>query len=638
MKNKISPYKNMAVILLVDALLIGLSWYTAHLLRYNFDFSIASGGMILHLLPGVVLIKLIVFYFFHLYQGMWRYTSLTDLLNILKSSIFSSLTIIFVFLFSHRFEDFSRSVFVLDCVLTILLLSGFRVLLRFFFQMQNTALQNNSLFDRLLNRQRNNDYMIKLLIIGAGNSGEKIHREIRDNPRLKYWVVGYLDDDYGKQQKMIHGVPVLGRIDELKNIVKKIEVHEILIAVPSASAEQMRTIVDCCKMTDLRFKTLPGLGELIDGRISLNAVRDVAYRDLLGRSVVHLETERIGKYLENARVLVTGAGGSIGSELCRQICRFKPKTLVLYEQAESPLYDIDLELKREFPYVTVVPVLGDIRNRQRLTGIFQNHKPVTVFHAAAYKHVPMLEIQPWEAILNNIEGTRNVVEVARYFQVERFVMVSTDKAVRPTNVMGTTKRVAEMLVQCQKTNGNNVTRFLTVRFGNVVGSVGSVVPLFKKQIEKGGPVTITHPKVTRYFMTIPEASQLILQASAMGKGGETFILKMGTSVKIVDMARDLIRLSGFTPDVDIKIEFIGLRPGEKLYEELITEGEGIIPTEHKKIMVLEGQTCNLRALNQDIDTLIGHARCQDDEKIRTMLNKIVPEYDRNGLANNNFKG
>ena len=638
MKNRIFIYRNSVTILLTDVFLIALAWYAAHLLRFNFDLPMAGRGMVGRILPGVVLLKLVVFYFFHLYQGMWRYTSITDLINILKACIISTFIIVCLFFFSHRFEEFSRSVFIIDCALTILAVSGARLILRLFFEIKNGSNDGFPLRHRLLNRHNIPKDATKLLIIGAGNSGEKIHREIRDNPRLKYWVVGYLDDDYTKQHKMIHGIPVLGRVNQLDEVSKKVIPDEVLIAVPSASAEQMRTIVDCCKHTDLKFKTLPGLGELINGRVSINAVRDVAYRDLLGRSVVHLEEERIDKYLNNNRVLVTGAGGSIGSELCRQICRFRPKLLVLFEQAESSLYDIDLELKREFPYVKVVPVLGDIRNRSRLERTFQKHSPIAVFHAAAYKHVPMLEIQPWEAVLNNIHGTRNVVEVARKHKVQRFVMVSTDKAVRPTNIMGTTKRVAELMVQCQKMTDKTDTRFITVRFGNVVGSVGSVVPLFKKQIEKGGPVTITHPEVTRYFMTIPEASQLILQAGAMGKGGETYILKMGTSIKIVDMARDLIRLSGFEPDVDIKIEFIGLRPGEKLYEELITEGEGIVPTSHDKIMVLAGQACNLSVLNQEIDEIIQHAKAQDDTKIRTMLKKMVPEYDPDGLANDKYKG
>jgi FlaA1/EpsC-like NDP-sugar epimerase len=325
-------------------------------------------------------------------------------------------------------------------------------------------------------------------------------------------------------------------------------------------------------------------------------------------------------------VLVTGAGGSIGSELCRQICRFRPDRIVLYERAESPLYELGLELKQNFGGVEILPLLADIRDRRQLEKAFEASKPQVVFHAAAYKHVPMLELQPWKAIKNNVLGTRNLIDISLRFEVERFVFVSTDKAVNPSNVMGASKRAAELVVQSQNGCGQSSTRFMIVRFGNVVGSVGSVVPLFKKQIEKGGPVTVTHPGATRYFMTIPEACQLILQAGAMGEGGEIFILDMGTSIKIADMARDLIRLSGFEPDVDIKIEYIGLRPGEKLDEELITEGEGIVPTSHEKIMVLRGAECNLGVVNGKIDELATLAYEQEAEGIKTKLREIVPEY------------
>ncbi len=628
MKNRFSLYFNLIVIACLDILLLGASWYSAFLLRFNFDIPVDSAGVVVRLLPVVILIKIIVFYFFNVYRGMWRYTSLIDLFNIIKASALSTLLIIVLIMFSHSFAGFARSVLVIDGVVTLIFIAGSRVCLRLYFETTSEdGVGNGALTARLLGRKKNRKDVINLLIIGAGDSGEKIFREIRDNIRLKYKVVGFLDDDYGKQGRMIHGIPVMGRIDELKAVAENMNAHEVLIAAPSATSEQMRAIVECCKLSGLVFKTLPGLGELIDGKISVNAIRDVAYSDLLGRQVVHLEEERIGAYIEQKQVLVTGAGGSIGSELCRQICRFNPKTIVLFDQAESPLYEIDLELRRNFPYIQIVPVLGDIRNKKRLIHTFELHSPQIVFHAAAYKHVPMLEIQPWEAILNNISGTRNVVAIARQFKVERFVLVSTDKAVRPTNIMGTTKRIAELMVQGQNCDEGAATRFITVRFGNVVGSVGSVVPLFKRQIEQGGPVTITHPEVTRFFMTIPEASQLILQAGAMGKGGETFILEMGTSVKIADMAKDLIRLSGLEPDKDIKIEYIGLRPGEKLYEELITQGEDIVPTDHKKIMVLSGQTCDQYYLNGQIDEIVQAAKNQDATQIRTLLKQIVPEYN-----------
>jgi FlaA1/EpsC-like NDP-sugar epimerase len=400
-----------------------------------------------------------------------------------------------------------------------------------------------------------------------------------------------------------------------------------LIAIPSANAEQMRRIVKHCDGSGINFKTVPGMGELINGKVTINTIREVAYRDLLGREIVRLDKEQIGAYLKDQNVLVTGAGGSIGSELCRQICRFKPKRIILFERAESPLYAIELELKQSFKEVKVIPILADIQDKNQLSKAFEVNKPHIVFHAAAYKHVPMLEIQPWKAIDNNVLGTKNLIDVSTKNKVARFVFVSTDKAVRPANIMGASKRLSEMLVQGQNACGLSQTRFMIVRFGNVVGSVGSVVPLFKKQIQSGGPVTVTHPDVTRYFMTIPEACQLILQAGAMGNGGEIFILDMGTPIKIADMARDLIRLSGFEPDVDIKIEYIGLRPGEKLYEELITEGENIVPTRHEKIMVLRGIECDLRLLNGKVDELVHFALEQNGEKVKLKLKEIVPEYN-----------
>jgi FlaA1/EpsC-like NDP-sugar epimerase len=385
-------------------------------------------------------------------------------------------------------------------------------------------------------------------------------------------------------------------------------------------------MVAACKDTGLSFKTLPGYGELIDGRVTVNAIREVTFKDLLGREPVDLDQALIGAYLENNRVLVTGAAGSIGSELCRQICRFRPKQLVLFERAESPLYDLHIELTKSFPAIDIQAELGDICDPRNIEGAFQRYRPKTVFHAAAYKHVPMLEMQPWLAISNNITGTLNVVAAAKKWRTEHFVFVSTDKAVRPTNVMGASKRVSEMAVLCQNGDADHPTKFMIVRFGNVVGSAGSVIPLFKRQIQQGGPVTVTHPDVIRYFMTIPEAGQLILQAGAMGNGGEIFILDMGTAININEMAHELIKLSGLEPNVDIQIEFTGLRPGEKLYEELITEGEGILPTRHEKILVLEGHTCDLADLAQNVHRLEQLAIAQDGDGIRKALSRMLPEY------------
>ena len=613
--------------LIGDVLLLSLAWYTAHVVRFDFIIPQYHLASVVKILPILVVVKIACFYLFDLYRGMWRYTSIADLLNTLKASAISSLLVISIVLFGTRFHGVSRSVFVIDWCLTVLFVAGFRLAVRLYFDFFSEDKPSQVLTKMLtaaLNGKHSNSK--KLLVIGAGDCGEKIYREIRNNRRLGYDVVGFLDDHPAKTGMKIHGIPVLGAVGDIEEVARSVRADETLIAIPSASAQQMRRVVTLCKESGLPFKTVPGMGELIDGEVTLKAIREVAYRDLLGREAVKLDEAKIGAYLEGKRILVTGAGGSIGSELCLQICRFKPKSLILYERAESPLYELEIDLKRIFPNINIVPLLADVRDRRQLEKAFEASKPEVVFHAAAYKHVPMLELQPWKAVKNNILGTRNVVEMANSFAVERFVFVSTDKAVRPVNVMGASKRTAEMIVQNQNGLKSSKTRFMIVRFGNVVGSVGSVVPLFKKQIEQGGPVTVTHPEATRFFMTIPEACQLILQAGAMGKGGEIFILDMGTQIKIADMARDLIRLSGLEPDVDIKIEYIGLRPGEKLYEELITDGEDVIPTSHKKIMVLRGSECHLGLLNGSIDELAQLAHEQDFEAIKKELQKAVPEY------------
>jgi FlaA1/EpsC-like NDP-sugar epimerase len=621
-------HKNFALIFLIDMLLLIAAQYFSYLIRFDFEIPNDFRELLIKTLPFVLTIKAIIFYYFDLYRGMWRYTSIADLFNIIKASIIGSLLIIFFILLKYRFVGFSRSIFLIDLCLTILFISGFRLAVRLYFEKTSEKITGMSIYTTLFGFfRKESSHSQNLLIIGAGDAGEKIYREIRDNIRLRYSVVGFLDDDPNKIGMKIHGVPVIGHIGDIRIAAQKVNADEILIAVPSANSQQMRRIVRLCKESEIKFKTIPGMGELINGKVTVNAIREVAYRDLLGREIIRLEEKKIGEYLEGQNVLVTGAGGSIGSELCRQICRYKPEKIILFERAESPLYSIELELRYNFKEVKVVPILGDILDRNQLEKAFDVNKPQIIFHAAAYKHVPMLELQPWKAIDNNIIGTKILIETSVAYNVVRFVFVSTDKAVRPTNVMGTSKRLAEMLVQGQNGCDLSETRFMIVRFGNVVGSVGSVVPLFKKQIQEGGPVTVTHPDVTRFFMTIPEACQLILQAGAMGDGGEIFILDMGTPIKIDDMARDLIRLSGFEPDVDIKIEYIGLRPGEKLYEELMTEDENIVPTSHEKIMVLKGMECDLELLNGKIDELGYFAEEQDGEQIKMKLKQIVPEYD-----------
>jgi FlaA1/EpsC-like NDP-sugar epimerase len=620
-------YKNFFIIVGFDIVLLTGALYGAYLVRFEFDIPPLFLSRFLMILAPVLLVKLTVFYFFDLYAGMWRFTSIADLFNIIKASSVATLIIVSLILLRTRFEGFSRSVFLIDWCFTILFASGFRLAVRFYFE---TGKENQSWLVTFQSVYRPFKRKIpgckNLLIIGAGNCGEKILREIRDNARLTYNVIGFLDDDRVKVGKKIHGIPVLGTLQDIKTIAGKFHADELLIAIPSANATQMREILHRCKEGSVPFKTLPAYGELIDGRVSINKIREVAYKDLLGRETINLDGKKIDDYLKGKRVMVTGAGGSIGSELCRQIRRFEPEMLILVERAETPLHLIDLELRRDAGQTRIVPILADVQSLAQLDMAFKALRPQIVFHASAYKHVPMLEMQPWKAIDNNVVATQNLIQVSKNYEVSRFVFVSTDKAVRPTNVMGATKRLTEMLIQCENGCNPPQTKFMIVRFGNVIGSAGSVLPLFKKQIKEGGPVTVTHPEVTRFFMTIPEAGQLIMQAGAMGNGGEIFILEMGIPIKIADMARDLIRLSGFEPDVDVKIEYIGLRPGEKLFEELLTEGENVLPTRHEKIMVLKGIECDLIQLSNHINELALWAAEQNKKQIISKLKEIVPEY------------
>jgi FlaA1/EpsC-like NDP-sugar epimerase len=473
----------------------------------------------------------------------------------------------------------------------------------------------------------------RLLIVGAGDAADKIIREIQGNRMLPYEVACCLDDDPWKMGRSLLGVPVRGPIERLGQFMESFKADEILIAMPSTSGEAMRRIVRLCEQTGARFRTLPPLSGLLDGRVSVNDLRDVDFEDLLGRPPVKLNMEPIGGYLVGKTVAITGAGGSIGSELCRQIIRFNPRSLILMDSSEYNLYRIEMELRTKRAFDRVVPALGRIQDRSHVERVFGCHRPQVVFHAAACKHVPMVEVNPWEGIFNNVVGSNVAMAASEVHGVERFVLVSTDKAVRPTNVMGASKRVAEILLQ-RRVGGR--TRFMAVRFGNVIGSSGSVIPLFQQQVRYGGPVTVTHPEVTRYFMTIQEACQLILQAGALGEGGEIFVLEMGTPVRIADMARDLIRLSGKKPDRDIKIVFTGLRPGEKLVEELITQGEGIVPTTHERIMVLRADGQSDAARNARIDgameRLLTAASAFDADSIRLALGDLVPEYAAGNVA------
>jgi FlaA1/EpsC-like NDP-sugar epimerase len=610
--------RNFRIIFLGDVFLLLLAHYFAYYIR--FDGVLENDELInfLRVLPWMIPIKILALFYFDLYKGMWRYTGIYDLINLIKAVTLSSVVVVSVLLISFHFVGFSRGVFVIDFLLTIFVLGGSRMGIRLVFSGREG--EKIGLF------RKRTEKMKKVLIIGAGDAGEMLAREVRDNPYLAYDIVGFIDDNPHKVGRAIHGIGILSTLDELGGIAESSHADEIVIAMPSASAADVRRAVKLCESTGLPYKTIPGMGELMEGKVSVSSIRDVRYEDLLGRKSVDLEVEQIGGYLTGKRVMVTGGAGSIGSELCRQIVRFKPERLVIVDRNESGLYETEMDFLSKYPGLKLVPVLGPVQTRDLMEKVFQENRPQVVFHAAAYKHVPMMEMHPWEAVYNNILGTQTVLDLCRENGVDRYVLVSTDKAVRPTNVMGTSKRVAELLTQGCAREYN--VRCMAVRFGNVVGSIGSVVPFFQKQIERGGPVTVTHPDVTRYFMTIPEASRLILQAGAMGQGSEIFILKMGTPVRISDMARDMISLSGFKPDEDIEIKYVGLRPGEKLFEELITEGEGIQPTRHDEIMVLQAEECvSLKDLNRHIKTLVKLADAGDGDGIRAELKRMVPEYE-----------
>ncbi len=618
------PSRNSFIIIATDIALIALAYIGAFLLRLNFDLSDPSViASIKQTILVVILIKMFLFYFFNLYRGMWRYTGIVDLINLIKAATVSALAITFAIFQMRVFSP--RSIVIIDWCLTIILVGGLRLFIRWYYwqSAKNGEREHSSIWAQLFSGIRRDPKAKKLLIVGAGDAGERLLRGLRANSKMNYQPVGFLDDDPKKANRLMHGVPVLGDTTILTEIALRYNIDEVLIAIPFATHKKMRQIVEDCKKARVDFKIVPTLNEIIDGKISINSVREVTYRDLLGREPIKLDEKKIIETVASKNILVTGAAGSIGSELCRQIAKFNPNKLILYERAESPLYDLEMELTHHFPDLNIIPVLGDIQNTEELFNTFSTHHPHVIFHAAAYKHVPMMERHPWEAVKNNIGGTRNLLQITERFRAERFVLVSTDKAVNPTSVMGATKKVAEQLVQLYASRYNIRTKFMVVRFGNVLGSVGSVVPLFRKQIKRGGPVTVTHPEITRYFMSIPEACQLILQAGAMGNGGEIFVLNMGKPIKILDIAEDVIRLSGFEPYKDIDIEFIGLRPGEKLHEELVGEDEEVVVSEHEKIFVIKGNGKELNTLENKVEQILAVCNLQDRKAIKEHLKNLT---------------
>jgi len=561
-----------ATLILMDALIVTIVSYLAFFIRFEGKIDITYNQLMLSSLPLLVLIRIAIFYMFGLYHRLWRYASISELLAITAAVTVSSVVILIVSMMTGR--TFPRSIYIISWFLNILFIGASRMCIRVITYLRYTDGQAHQ----------------RVLIVGAGDTGYLTARELLLHGNCGKKLVGFIDDDRLKQDQRLLGVKVLGGRKDLKKIVEKMQVDEIIVATPSLTGERLRALILDCRQTGCRVKMVPALHELINGKPTMEQLREVNLEDLLRREPVKLDLDKVAGYLRGKRVLITGAGGSIGSELCRQVARLGPESLFLLGKGENSIYEIDQELREKYPDLHIQPIIADVRDRRRIRDIFWRTRPEVVFHAAAHKHVPLMEFQPEEAVYNNIFGTKVVAEAALMVKTEIFIMISTDKAINPTSVMGATKRVAEQVIQ--SLNGMGRTKFAAVRFGNVLGSRGSVVPLFQKQIAAGGPVTVTHPEMKRYFMTIPEAVQLVLQAGSMATGGEVFVLDMGEPVKIYDMACALIELSGLRPHTDVEIRFTGLRPGEKLFEELLTAEEGTTATTHQKIFI-----ANLQAVN-----------------------------------------
>jgi FlaA1/EpsC-like NDP-sugar epimerase len=587
------------------------SYCLAYFLRFNFSIPEFYFSLLLISLPLLIFLRAASFFLFGLYGGVLRYASIDELLRIIKAVTVGTLLFISTVAFVFRFTGFPRSVFLIDWFVILVFLGGSRFLYRIIREIYSTP--------------KHPEVRRKVLIIGAGDVGEMILRSIRQEREMPYEVVGFLDDDPDKIGRRIHGVEVLDRISSLSSMINRKVVKEVIIAIQNISGKKIREITEQCQAIGVSCKTVPSVEGILRGSISISHIRPVQVEDLLKREPVQLDPEMIECFISGKRIMVTGAGGSIGSELCRQIMGFEPGKLILFERGENDLYEIEVNLREQFHNSKVlVPVIGDILDEYKIDRVLQEHTPEIIFHAAAYKHVPIMEMHPLDAIKNNILGTWNVASKSCARGVQRFVLISTDKAVKPVSIMGATKRAAEMI--CQGFNQEGSTRFVAVRFGNVLESNGSVVPYFRRQIAHGGPVTVTHPEVTRYFMTIPEATQLVLQAGAMGRGGEIYLLDMGDPIKILDLATDLIALSGLVLGEDIDIKFIGLRPGEKLHEELVAEKESLRRTPHLKISEVNSTPVKWSTLKVDIEHLFAKVGHKDRQAIIKMLQKIVPDY------------
>ena len=602
-------YTRKILLVIVDFILISLSIYIGLVLRFDGEIPELYASRFVNSFAILAAVNVLIYFIFGIYHSLWRNASVDELFILFFATVSASIVDLLI---GYGFDiRLPRSVYIISCLLALIFIGGFRMSYRVLRRLKNVGL---SMHDK---RKR-------VMVIGGGDAGSMVIKELKTAGCTQYQAVAVIDDDRWKQKLRIHGVPIKGGREKICEIAEKDGIDEIIIALPSVDRKEVSEILDICKKTKCKLKTLPGVYEIINGKVGLSQIRDVSIDDLLGRDEVKLDMHEASGYLKSEVVLVTGGGGSIGSELCRQIARFKPKKLIILDIYENNAYDLQNELLQIYKNdINLEVVIATVRDRKRLRQVFETYRPGVVFHAAAHKHVPLMEANSAEAVKNNIFGTLNTAQCADEFGVKRFVLISTDKAVNPTNIMGATKRVAEMIIQ--SLDKISKTEFVAVRFGNVLGSNGSVIPLFKKQIANGGPVTVTHPEITRFFMTIPEAARLVLQAGAMARGGEIFILDMGKPVKIVDLARDLIRLSGFEPDKDIKIEFTGLRPGEKLYEELLLAEEGIQATRHDKIFIGKPLDIEYMDLMEKLRKL--EVNVDDPEKLRETMAMVVPTYN-----------
>ncbi|HPI93846.1 MAG TPA: nucleoside-diphosphate sugar epimerase/dehydratase [Deltaproteobacteria bacterium] len=614
---------NFWIMLLADMVILGLCYLAAGLIRFEGTIPPTTlHQMLVNIFP-MIAAKVLCFFLFDLYRGMWRYTGIRDLLSIMKATLAGTLLYISFLALFEPFKLVSRGVILIDFLLTVVCIGGFRLAIRLYHQRDSAFMDELMFWRKALSARKN------VLIVGTGPDAEKLMREIHEGRVSNAHVVGFIEMEDENQGMKIHGIPILGSMLDLPRVIAFYGIEDIFIADPCMKARDVRTLIETFGGSRVRFKVVPTLQERMTQGV-FDSLRDIKLEDLMERDQIHVDMGVVRAEIEGRCVAVTGAGGSIGSELCRQILRYAPETLILIDNAETPLYEIDMELstcRPEGSAVRVIPCIGDVRSRRSIERIFRKYRPQVVYHAAAYKHVPMMELAPVDAVNNNVIGTFKVASLACRYHVKKFILISTDKAVRPTSVMGATKRVAELVVQAL---GGNGTRFIVVRFGNVLGSNGSVVPLFQQQIASGGPVTVTHPEITRYFMTIPEAVMLVLQAGAMGSGGELFLLDMGRPVRIADLARNMIRLSGLVPDRDVRITYIGLRPGEKLYEELLIEGEGVVDTPYEKIKVCS--TCSKideERLFEGIEHMnLLMKNAGDADAALSILGRLVPDFRR----------